>query len=390
MYWCKNVLLLFLLFTLIGQGVSADQNGTAGPAVVKIGAIYNLNGSQATLDLPSSRGVLTAERTINTHGGTGGVLVEVLLRDGNSDPALIGKIAEDLIVNESVPVIIGLSDTDMVLPAANVAARYHVPFITSGASSPELPVEVPGYLYLACFSDNAQAALAAEYAYRNLSCRSAAVLYDADMQYTTLLSEYFSERFRELGGTVSAKFPVNQGSDLTALLANRTPAEDPDLYYVAVGPEAAPGAVRAVHNGTGTAPVFGGDSYDTKDLLDAVNRTAGPVYYTTHAWFGGNSLSPATREFVQEYREMYGTDPTPFAGLGYDTVMLVAKAAGNGISGEEIRKGIDRIRDYQGVTGVISYGNGSVIPEKSVFLMAADRGNLTLAADRVPEKVPAA
>lgn len=384
----KNSLFVLVLFCLCSQIISAEQNGSAEPGILKIGVIYNLNGSQATLDIPSYQGVLTAERFINKNGGINGILVDLIMRDGASDPATIEKQAEDLIVNESVPVIIGMSDTDMVIPAAKVAAEHKIPFITSGASSPRLPEEVPDYLYLACFSDNAQAALSAEYAYKNLSYKSVSVIYDQNMQYTTLLARYFTERFKELGGDIVAEIPLDTKTDLSNVLTNLSSADQPDFYYVALGPEDAPVAVKAMYNGKVTAPIFGGDSYDTKNLSDAVRDTGGDVYYTTHAWFGGNNLSPEVQAFIEEYRTEFGTEPTPFAGLGYDTVMIVANAAGYSHPGADIRAGIDQIKEYKGVTGIISYENGSAIPEKSVSLMVAKGQNLTQVEDRVPEKVP--
>ena len=385
----RNIsLYILILFCLCSHIVLADQNVTADSDILKIGVIYNLIGSQATLDIPSSQGALIAEKIISKKGGINGVLVDVIMRDGASDPETIGKEAEDLIVNESVPVIIGLSDTDMVLPAAKVAASHHIPFITSGASSPRLPEEVPEYLYLACLSDNAQGSLAAEYAYRNLSYHSVSVIYDEDMQYTTLLAQYFTERFKELGGEVATTIPLHTKTDLSSLPATLSSGDQPDFYYLALGPEDAPVVVRAVHSGTITTPIFGGDSYDTKNLTDAVLDTNGDVYYTTHAWFGENNLSPEVQDFITEYRIEYGTDPTPFAGLGYDTVMIVANAAGHIHSGADIREGIDQIHEYKGVTGTISYENGSVIPKKSVHLMFADGQNLTQVENRVPERIP--
>lgn len=384
----KYVLGILVLCCFSSQIVLADLNGTANSDLLKIGAIYNLNGSQATLDIPSSQGAITAERIINKNGGVNGVLVDLILRDGASDPETIRKQAEDLITNESVPVIIGLSDSDMVLPAAKVAAQHHIPFITSGASSPKLPEEVPDYLYLACFSDNAQGSLAAEYAYQNLSYHSASVFYDADMQYTTLLAHYFIERYKELGGTIVAQIPLSPKTDLLSPLKSLNSTDQPDFYYLALGPEDAPGAVRAVHSGQRTTPIFGGDSYDTKNLTDAALDTDGDIYYTTHAWFEGDNLSPEVQDFMNEYKTKYGSDPTPFAGLGYDAFMIAAKAASMNHLGTDMREGIDQITDYRGVTGNISYENGSVIPKKSVHLVYTDGLSLVQVADQVPESVP--
>ena len=384
----KKIVFILLIISLCSQILTADQNITNGSDILKIGVIYNLNGSQASLDIPSYQGALTAEKIINKNGGINGILVDIVMRNGESDPSIIEKQAEDLIVNKSVPVIIGLSDTDMVLPGAKIAAKSEIPFITSGASSPKLPEEVPGYLYLACFGDNAQAAVSAEYAYQNLSLSSATVIYDADMQYTTLLAGYFIERFKELGGEIVDEIPLSTTNNLSYILTNLTVTDLPDLYYIALGPEDAPKAVRAIHRGEITTPIFGGDSYDTKNLSDAALSIDGDVYYTTHAYFGGNNLSPEVQTFLNEYRAEFGTSPTPFAGLGYDTVGLVINAAGYNRPGTSISEGINQITEYKGVTGTISYENKSAIPKKSVTLMLAGGKNLTHVGDLIPEKVP--
>jgi branched-chain amino acid transport system substrate-binding protein len=120
--------------------------------IVKIGAIYNLEGSQSSLDLPSARGARLAVKGINALGGIDGRKIELILCDGKSDPAKVRECAAGLL-DENVSAMMGLSDTDMVLAAAPVAAGAGIPFVTSGATSPRLAEEYEG-LFLACFGDN--------------------------------------------------------------------------------------------------------------------------------------------------------------------------------------------------------------------------------------------
>jgi len=384
----KTTIILFLLICSCIV-VNADNNSTVSINVMKIGVIYNLKGSQSALDLPSYHGALIAEDLINKNGGIKGIPIKLIFKDGNSDPDTIEKVTEDLIINESVPVIIGLSDTDLVLPAAKVASKYKVPFITSGASSPRLPEEVPDYLYLACFGDNAQAAVAADYAFRNLSLDSVKIIYDGRMQYTTILAGYFAERFKELGGEVLSEIPINSTSDLKGALINNSPEEQPGLYYIAVGPDDAPEVVRTIHKGGIKTVIFGGDSYDTTNLYSAALDTDGDVYYTTHAWLGDiNNQTTEGKIFVGTYQEKFGAEPTPFAGLGYDTIGLVVEAAKNNNLGTNIREGLNRISNYHGITGTISYINGSAVPTKNVTLIIAGGINLKHVGDFIPEKVP--
>ena len=46
-------------------------------------------------------------------------------------------------------------------------------------------------------------------------------------------------------------------------------------------------------------------------------------------------------------------------------------------------------RDFAGVTGTISYRNGSRIPAKSVSIIAVTHGRQSLAASVLPKKIPA-
>jgi branched-chain amino acid transport system substrate-binding protein len=54
-----------------------------------------------------------------------------------------------------------------------------------------------------------------------------------------------------------------------------------------------------------------------------------------------------------------------------------------------IQKAIQDTRDFRGVTGNISYPNGSHVPQKGVTFVAVKGGRFTLGAEIVPEKVPA-
>ena len=129
--------------------------------------------------------------------------VELLERDGQTNKADVQRAAASLVAS-GCSAIVGLSDTDQVLAAAPIAARAGVPFVTSGATSPRLTKQVPNWLFLACFGDNAQAAASAQFATDQLGARTAAIVYDKDMDYTRLLAKYFERSFRAQGGNVVA------------------------------------------------------------------------------------------------------------------------------------------------------------------------------------------
>ena len=81
---------------------------------IKIGAIYNLEGSQMFLDFPSSEGAKLAINELNKSGGIFGKKLELILLDGKTDIPTIKAAAKQLIEKDKVSAIIGFSDTDMV------------------------------------------------------------------------------------------------------------------------------------------------------------------------------------------------------------------------------------------------------------------------------------
>ncbi len=87
---------------------------------------------------------------VNQNGGLLGRPVKLAVVDGVSKPKVIAHKTEALLKRfPDMPALMGLSDTDMVLAAAPAAAAGNRLFLTSGATSPLLPEQVPEYLFLA-------------------------------------------------------------------------------------------------------------------------------------------------------------------------------------------------------------------------------------------------
>ena len=116
-----HLLPLFIFSSLFLSCFHAGKLSDSSP--ITIGAIYNLHGSQAALDIPSSKGAILAIDEANRNGGILGRHVELILKDGKSNTNTVKKQTSELInENPAATAIIGLSDTDMVLAAAPVAA----------------------------------------------------------------------------------------------------------------------------------------------------------------------------------------------------------------------------------------------------------------------------
>ena len=56
---------------------------------------------------------------------------------------------------------------------------------------------------------------------------------------------------------------------------------------------------------------------------------------------------------------------------------------------QAIKTAIEETKDFAGITGSITFASGSHVPQKGVTIIAVKDGKFTLAAEVVPEKVPA-
>ena len=378
------------------QPTAAPAQPTAAPAAepIKIGAIYNLTGAQASLDAPSANGAKLAIKEINAAGGLLGRPVELALYDGKTDAATIGNAATQLTESEKVVAMLGFSDSDQTLAAAPIAAKAGVVFVTSGATSPKLPEQVPDYLYMACFGDNVQAAAGAEYAHNTLKAKTAYLLIDKGMEYTLLLGKYFKERFTELGGNVILEDTYQTGDkDFSAQITElKAAGAMPDVLFISSGPDDIGTIVKQFRDAGVDKPLFGGDAYDTPLLVQIAGKGAENTYFTTHSLMDATLGSNAVKQFIAAYQAQFMAPPeNAFAGLGYDTVKLIADAIERAGSADPkaIREALAQTKDLPGVTGAITFQPGSRIPQKGITVILVKDDKFTLAAEVVPQKVPA-
>jgi len=362
----------------------------AGADTVKIGVVENLTGSQASLDQPSLNGVKLALKEVNDAGGVLGKKVEIVVRDGKSDPATLATVTEE-VLGKGVSAITGLSDTTMVLAAAPAAQRAGVAFVSSGATSPALPGEVGDCLFLEPFGDNVQAAAAAEYAYNDLGARSVWVLYDKAMDYTYLLQRYFCDRFGGMGGAIISKATYQTGdtdfrAQITSLKAKKAL---PDILFISSGPDDIGTIVKQVRDMGIKTPIVGGDGYDTPLLAKVAGpAAASDIYFTTHVALD----SAGARPFVESYKKMFGHAPeNGFAALGYDAFNLIINAVKNAgtTDPKAVKDALAATKGFKGVTGTINYPKGIRVPQKSVTIIKVEGGKFIFVKEVMPSEIPA-
>jgi branched-chain amino acid transport system substrate-binding protein len=302
------------------------------------------------------------------------------------------QTAKQFVEQDKVPVFIGYTDTDSVLAAGPTMQSNKIPFITVGATSPKIPTQVGDMMFLACFGDNVQAAVGAEYSYKTFG-HNAYFLWDKGVEYTTLLGRYFKARFTELGGTIALEESyADDATDFSSQITKiKALSPKPDFLYVAAMPNNVGTVVKQFRDAGIDTPIVGGDGYDTPDLVKIAGPGTSKVFFTTHALMDATIGTAGIKKFMAAYKSEYGNDPeNAFAALGYDTVYLMADAIkrAGGTDSAKVKAAIEATKDFAGITGKITFSPTAHVPQKGVTIIDIEGGKLTLAGEVVPDKVP--
>jgi branched-chain amino acid transport system substrate-binding protein len=312
----------------------------------------------APIDGPALKGVRLQAKLINRNGGLlQNRAVEVVEFDTRTELKAAAAAARELL-SQGVVAAIGYGDTDYVLAAAPAFQERGLPFVTSGATLPDLPARVGNVLFMAAFGDDDQAAAIAKFLYSRLQTRRAVLWTDENMAFAGVLAKFFRQNFSQSGGKIIQEEFFSSPRDFPGLIAKflAAPAR-PDLIFVAAGPEVAALAVKQLREAAIAVPIAGGDSFDS----DALIRVPGPnlahdLYFATHSFRG--ETRPEVRSFIKAYRQEYGHPPEDaFAALGFDAMGMLADAIkrAGATAPRPLCQALAQTQNYPGVTGNISY-----------------------------------
>ncbi|HVO02870.1 MAG TPA: ABC transporter substrate-binding protein [Candidatus Cybelea sp.] len=378
--------------TVVGLAVTAGLAIATFPAMaddtIKIGSPFNVTGGLASVEAPALNGAKLKAKEINDAGGVLGKKIELVIYDTKTDPTVIAATGSQLLNQDKVVASLAFADSDAVLAMAPQFQTAGVPLVTPGATSPKLPDQVGSDMFLACFGDNVQAAAGAEFVLNKLSGKTVYLLRDNTTEYTTLLAKYFKEAYENGGGKIVLADDYKHGdTSFTAQITKlKALPEKPDVLYVSAQPDDIGVVVKQIRQAGITQPIVGGDGYDTPLLLSVGGKAANNVYFSTHAFMAEDS-TPGIVKFYQAYKAAYNTPPeNAFAALGYDTVGLIVDAISRAGSTDsaKIRDALAATQGYQGITGSISYSNGSRVPAKTVSIIGVKDDKLYLAAEVTP------
>mgnify|MGYP006287130765 CR=1 FL=1 len=388
----KRVLIIaltVLIMVLVPSVVfSGGEKEAAGEETIKMAALYNLTGGMSSIDAPAFNGAKLKAKLLNEEGGLlDGRMVEVLGFDTKTDQQACATQAQKAL-NQGVVAGLGYGDTTFVMAAAPLFQQEGVPFVTSGATHPELPEWVGDYFFMVPFGDDDQSYAIADYAWEELGIRDVVVWTDNSMDFTKALAKFYKERHLDLGGTIIHEDFFQTGDKDFSAHITKLKNVDADAVFIAAIPNEAGVTVKQIRESGIDIPIISADGFDTELVAEVPGpKLADDVYFSTHAY--RESDRPEVEEFIEAYNEEYGRDPeNAFAALGFDAVGLIADAierAGTTES-EALKEALAETMNYQAVTGKVAYTRPTRVPVKPISIIGVFNGEYELLETWRPEE----
>jgi branched-chain amino acid transport system substrate-binding protein len=336
---------------------------------IKIGHYGSLTGAQATFGLSTSHGVKMAIDEFNAAGGLNGKKVELVEYDTKGEPREATTVVTRLVNSDKVVAVIGEVASSISLAGAPICQQNQVPMISPSSTNPRVTL-VGDFIFRVCFIDPFQGLVGAKFARENLKADTAAILVDQQNAYSVGLAEVFNKNFTDLGGKIVETQVYAEGeSDFTPKLVAIRAANPKVIYVPGYYTDVANIAIQARKLGI-TAPLLGGDGWDSAKLTEIGGAAIEGSYFSNHA----SDQDPAMAEFVKKYEEIHGTAPDALAALGYDAANLLFDAMKRSptLQGPALRDAIAGTQNFVGVTGTINFNATRDAVKPAVILEVKD------------------
>jgi branched-chain amino acid transport system substrate-binding protein len=357
------------------------------PDVVKVGFNIPLTGDIPKVGEASKYAAEMLKEEVN---GKGGLQVgdkkyplEFIYVDNESKAESATAVALKLITRDKVLAIIGPQASKQAVPAGEVCNANKTLMITPWSTNPNTTKGRP-WVFRACFLDPFQGPVIAKFATEELGAKKAAVLYDIASDYPKGLAEFFKEAFEKIhgpGSVVAFESFTTKDRDFSAQLT-KIVKSDADFLFTPQYYDEVPLIAKQAHQLGWKKPIMGSDSWGSAELMKLCGADCYGSFFSTH--YAAAGATGATKEFIDKYQAKYGYVPDDVAALTWDaTRMLLQAVQGAGkltSSLDENRKAIRdamaKIKDFDGITGKMTFAEGSGDPVKcAVIVKISDKGD---------------
>ena len=369
--------------------LSTIVSGNAFAQTIKIGVNEPLTGPFAASGTYVVNGAKIAAAEINAKGGLLGKKIELVIEDNKSNPTEAAAVAEKLITEDKVPVMMGAWGSSLTLAVMPKLMQYKLPMVVETSSSSKITTSGNPYIFRISPPSSVEAD-----AFRTIAPKIGIKKADflvINNDWGRGSAEDFGKVMKSMGIQVGLVEIMDQAAqDMTAQLA-KIKATDSDTIMVTTAVEQLTLVLKqAAALGITKKIVTTGGSQNPDQLIDQAGAAAnGSMHLTTFApWYPDKTPDPkATEYFLGEWKKRGFS----FAGAtesfrGYDGIRTIAHAIQGAGKAEPdaITQALWKT-DFMGLNGPIKFQkqgpagreSGQSIP--NLYLIKIENGKVVLA-----------
>lgn len=390
----KKFAVPFITFLTIATLLLSACAGAA-PITIKIGINAEITGDIPKVGEGTKYAAQMWLEDIKKAGGleVGGKKypVELVIEDNESKAESAVAANTKLITQDGVLVIVGPQASKQAVPAGEVANNYETPMISPWSTNPRTTQDRP-WVFRACFLDPFQGTVNAKFITEEFGFTKAAVLYDVGSDYPKGLAEFFKKSWEELhgpGSVVAFETFTTKDKDFSAQLT-KIINSGAEVLFVPQYYDEVPLIVQQAHQLGWNKPIVGSDSWGSAELMKLCGSDCYGLFFSTH--YAAAGAVGATKAFIDRYNATYGYIPDDVAALTWDAMGIVQKAIQDcgKITGDLktdrkcVRDAMARIKDYEGITGKMTFTEEGDPIKCAVIVKISDQGEFTFYKQACP------
>lgn len=379
--WMGLLVLCLIFLSACGNNGGGNASGEESGDIV-IGAIGPLTGSTAQYGDSMKKNIELYIDEINQNGGINGRKIKLIVEDDEGKPEKGISAVKKLIEKDNAIAVLGSPLSPVNLAAMKETQKAGVPHIVTSAGNPKITEQDNPYVVRVVPKDTAIASAVATYLVTERLMTKIAILHSSD-EYGIGGAEAAQKTLELLGKPAVAVEMFNTGDkDFTPQLTNIKKAGAEAIIFWGYYTEGA--IVAKQNNSLGVnALVIGGTGLNNPKFLELAGDDAEGILFGSPFVASDASI----QDYVNKYQAKYNTLPDMTGACGYDAAQLIVAAIqAVGTDKEAINQWLHQVRDFQGVTGVLTADENGDLNDKVKVIAIHKDGSQTIEWDPFNQK----
>lgn len=346
----RTIFIFLILFLIVAGGVGLRFLHQANDITAyKIGAILPFSGPAKSYGEWMRNGMQLAELQVNQNKKD--VHVQVVFADSESKVDAAERSFKRLIDIEKVDTA-ATTLTPVSTALIALADKQQIPIFTSAIS----PGLVDNSIW--AFRNSANVRTEVEGLFKaispNLKIKTLGLIYNNNA-VGQWLKDNLGDIVKEYGISLVETVSYEKGETNFQAQVQKLKEASPDAIYLYGYGELGLVAKKIYEMGLKTQ-LLGGLDMELPEFIETGKEAVENAIYARSS-YDINDPNPVSKQFVDSYRKKFNADPDVYSAVHFDMVLILSnalRAAGN--DREKLRAYISNISDFQGASGITSFG----------------------------------